>query len=216
VISQIINPWDPQQMFAVSDYDVRHIVSAFLVAELPFGRGRKFGSQMSKGANAFFGGWQVSGIWRQSSSLPVAPDNGGSWSTNWNVEGFATQIGPVKQGTTKNAVFPDGSTGPSIFPNPSAALNAFDLTFPGNSGTRNAIRGDGFFTIDMSLDKRFQMPWSEKHSLQFRAEAFNVTNTARFDVNQSSLALGSPSSFGKYNGTLGTPRVMQFGLRYEF
>lgn len=211
VISQVINPWSPQQMYAVSDYDVRHIVSAFLVAELPFGRGRRFGRQMNRAANAIVGGWQVSGIWRQSSSLPVAPDNGGFWSTNWNVEGFATQIGPFKQGTTKNA-----PGGPNIFPDPAAAFSAFDLTFPGQSGSRNSIRGDGFFTVDMSLDKRFLMPWSEKHSLQFRAEAFNVTNTARFDVNQSSLALGSPSSFGKYNGTLGTPRVMQFGLRYEF
>jgi hypothetical protein len=90
------------------------------------------------------------------------------------------------------------------------------LTFPGNSGSRNIIRGQGFFTIDASLDKRFLMPWSDKQSLQFRAEVFNLTNTPRFDVNQSSLQLGSPDSFGEYNGTLGTPRVMQFGLRYEF
>jgi hypothetical protein len=211
VIAQIINPWNPRQMYSVSDYDVRHIVSAFVVAELPFGRGKRFGSNMNRAANAVVGGWQVSGIWRQSSSLPVAPDNGGFWSTNWNIEGFATQVAPFKQGTNKH-----DPGGPNIFPDPGAAFSAFDLTFPGNSGTRNVIRGDGFFTIDMSLDKRFLMPWSEKHSLQFRAEVFNLTNTARFDVNQSSLALGSPSSFGKYNGTLGTPRVMQFGLRYEF
>jgi hypothetical protein len=211
VISQIINPWSPNQMKASSDYDVRHVVSAFLVAELPFGRGKRFGHDMNRAADALVGGWQLSGIWRQSSALPVAPDNGGFWSTNWNVEGFATQVGAFKQGTSKNA-----PGGPNMFPSPSAALGAFDYTYPGNSGTRNVIRGDGFFTIDMSLDKRFQMPWSEKQSLQFRAEVFNLTNTARFDVNQSSLALGSPSSFGKYNGTLGTPRVMQFGLRYEF
>jgi Carboxypeptidase regulatory-like domain len=211
VISQIINPWSPQQMKAVSDYDVRHIVSAFVVAELPFGRGKRFGSDMNKVANAFFGGWQISGIWRQSSSLPVGADNGGFWSTNWNVEGFGTLTMPTPQHTTKNA-----PGGPNIFPDKDVAYSAFAETFPGNSGSRNAIRGDGFFTIDSSLDKRFLMPWSEGQSLQFRAEVFNLTNTARFDVNQSSLLLGSQGSFGKYNGTLGTPRVMQFGLRYEF
>lgn len=211
VISQIINPWRPQQMKAVSDYDVRHIVSAFVVAELPFGRGKRFGSDMNKVANALFGGWQVSGIWRQSSSLPVGADNGGFWSTNWNVEGFGTLTAPVAQHTTKNA-----PGGPNIFPDATTAYGAFELTFPGQSGSRNVIRGDGFFTIDASLDKRFLMPWSEKQSLQFRAEVFNLTNTARFDVNQSSLFLGSQDSFGKYNGTLGTPRVMQLGLRYEF
>ena len=211
VISQIINPWSPQQMHSVSDYDVRHIVSAFVVAELPFGRGKKFGTNMNKVANAFFGGWQLSGIWRQSSSLPVGADNGGFWATNWNIEGFGTLTAPVKQHTTKNA-----PGGPNIFPDAASAYNAFSLTLPGQSGSRNVIRGDGFFTIDTSLDKRFLMPWSEGQSLQFRAEVFNLTNTARFDVNQSSLALGSPGSFGQYNNTLGTPRVMQFGLRYEF
>ena len=211
VISQIINPWSPEQMRSVSDYDVRHIVSAFVVAELPFGRGKKFGSDMNKVANAFFGGWQVSGIWRQSSSLPVSVDDGGEWATNWNIEGFADLIAPVKQNTTKNA-----PGGPNMFPDKDVAYSAFDLNYPGQSGSRNVVRGQGFFTIDASLDKRFLMPWSEAQSLQFRAEVFNLTNTARFDVLQSSLFLGSQGSFGQYNGTLGTPRVMQFGLRYEF
>ena len=211
VISQIINPFSPNQMYSVSDYDVRHIVSAFVVAELPFGRGKKFGSDMNKAANAVFGGWQLSGIWRQSSSLPVGVDNGGFWSTNWNIEGFGTAISPFKQHTGI-----DASGIPNMFADQNAAYNSFDLTFPGNSGSRNIIRGQGFFTIDASLDKRFLMPWSDKQSLQFRAEVFNLTNTPRFDVNQSSLQLGSPDSFGEYNGTLGTPRVMQFGLRYEF
>jgi len=216
VISQIINPWNPSQMKASSDYDVRHVVSAFLVAELPFGRGKRFGHDIGRAADFVVGGWQVSGIWRQSSGLPVAPDNGGFWATNWNVEGFANQVAPFKRGTNKHAVFANGDVGPSYFVDPIAAYNSFDYTFPGQSGTRNVIRGQGFFTIDMSLDKRFQMPWSEKQSVQFRAEVFNLTNTARFDVNQSSLGLGDQGSFGKYNGTLGTPRVMQFGLRYEF
>jgi hypothetical protein len=216
VISQIVNPWDPNQMKASSDYDVRHIVSAFFIAELPFGRGKKFGNDMNRVADFFVGGWQLTGIWRQSSGLPVGADNGGQWPTNWNVEGFATQVSQFRQGTTKNAQFPDGSSGPSYFPNPGLAINSFDATLPGESGTRNEIRGDGFFTIDTSLDKRFQMPWSERQSLQFRWEVFNATNTSRFDVNQSSLGLGTAGSFGKYNGTLGTPRVMQFGLRFEF
>ena len=103
-----------------------------------------------------------------------------------------------------------------MFPDPNAAFAAFELTWPGESGTRNPIRGDGFFTVDAGLGKRFVMPYNEKHSIQFRAEAFNVTNTVRFDVNQSSLTLGSQGSFGKYNGTLNSPRVMQFGARYEF
>jgi hypothetical protein len=60
------------------------------------------------------------------------------------------------------------------------------------------------------------MPYSEKHTLQFRWETFNLTNTTRFDVNSLSLDISASGTFGKYSSTLNTPRIMQFGLRYEF
>jgi hypothetical protein len=78
------------------------------------------------------------------------------------------------------------------------------------------LRGYGIFNLDVALQKRFFMPWSEKQSLQFRAEAFNVTNSAQFDVNTMNLDISSQANFGKYTSTLGNPRVMQFGARYEF
>ena len=52
-----------------------------------------------------------------------------------------------------------------MFPDPGAALNAFRNDYPGESGARNVIRGDGFFNIDMGLSKRWKMPWNEKQSL---------------------------------------------------
>jgi len=221
VAEQIINSWYPGQMRAVSDYDTTHIFSAFWVAELPFGRGKKFGGGMGKALDAIVGGWQLSGIFRQTSGLPATTDNGGFWPTNWNVEGYASQIKPVKTATTKNAVFVGGGSGPNIFPDPTAALAAFANTLPGQSGNRNPIRGDGYFGVDLGLGKRFIMPWKESHSLQFRAEAFNVSNTVRFDANNVtvtnvSLSLGSPNTWGNYAEVLTTPRVLQFSLRYEF
>jgi len=54
------------------------------------------------------------------------------------------------------------------------------------------------------------------YSLQFRAEAFNLTNSVRFNVSSLTLDLGNTGAFGKYSGTLGQPRQMQFALRYEF
>ncbi len=210
--SPILNPWSPGQMRAVCDYDVRHVVSSFLVAELPFGRGRRFLNRSNRFVNAAIGGWQLTSIWRQSSGLPVGVGNGGYWPTNWNLSGWATQTGTFQEGTTKNST----SGGPNVFPDPQTAFSAFQLTFPGQSGNRNVVRGDGFFTIDAGLAKRFTMPYNERHSIQIRAEAFNVTNSVRFDVNQMSLSLSNAPAFGKYTGTLNTPRVMQFGARYEF
>ena len=113
---------------------------------------------------------------------------------------------------------PDGSV--SLFANPAAAKNDFTLTFPGQSGTRNALRGDGFAGLDMSLSKRWRMP-KEGHSLQFRWEVFNVPNLTRFNA-QSVASSPSPSmqqvpnAFGDYTSLLTQPRVMQFALRYEF
>ena len=218
---QIVNSWSPGQMRAVSDYDTTHIVSAFWVAEVPFGRGKRFGSGMGKALDALVGGWQISGVFRETSGLPATTDNGGFWPTGWNVEGYASQLGPVHAATTKNVASVGGGSGPNIFPDPTAALAQFANTLPGESGRRNPIRGDGFFGIDVGLGKRFIMPWKDSHSIQFRAEAFNVSNTAKFDPNNVtvanvSLTLGSPSTWGNYAETLTKPRVLQFSLRYEF
>jgi hypothetical protein len=104
----------------------------------------------------------------------------------------------------------------NLFSDPAAALAAYDFTYPGDVGQRNGVRGDGYFTIDGSLAKRFVMPYSERHSAQLRWEVFNVTNTARFDVRTMSLDIGTRGTFGRYLSMLTEPRVMQFGLRYEF
>jgi hypothetical protein len=87
---------------------------------------------------------------------------------------------------------------------------------PGGSGTRNPFRGDGYAGWDMSLSKRWKMPWKESHSLQFRWEIFNVPNLTRFNVRSNFQAIDYASSFGNYTGLLTQPRVMQFALRFEF
>jgi hypothetical protein len=212
----ITNPWNPAIHKGVSDYDMTHQWNANLVAELPFGKGKKF---LNYGGvvDALLGGWQVSGIYRQTTGMPISVRDGSNWPTNYQWQGWATMVAPiVGMQTTKNAPAITGAGGPNIFADPKAAMASFDFTLPGGVGNRNVVRGDGYFTIDTSLGKRFQMPFSEKHSLQIRWETFNLTNTARFDVGSLSINLGSPGTFGRYSGTLTGPRVMQFGARYEF
>ena len=217
----IQNAWFPNQTRGVSDYDATHLFSAFVVAQLPFGKNQRFLSGANRLVDGLFGGWQLSGIWRQSSGLPATVDDGGNWPTDWQWAPNATQIGPVNgQHTTKNAPPAQSSatSGPNIFANPGAALAAYDFTLPGESGQRNGIRGDGFFTIDVGLAKRFTLftVRDRPHTLQIRAEAFNITNTVRFDTNTINLGLGDPANFGKYTSTLTSPRVMQLSARYEF
>ena len=60
------------------------------------------------------------------------------------------------------------------------------------------------------------MPYNERHQLQFRWEAYNVTNTVKFDPQSANLSLTSTAKFGQLSSQLGNPRQMEFALRYTF
>src|SRR5262249_41612374 len=205
-----------------SDYDVQHLFSALWVVELPFGTGKPFLGSANRAVDAVIGGWSINGVFRNSSGLPVGGIAAGIWPTNWQVGSYAIQTGvvPATQ-TTKNGPAPtaSGRSGPNIFADPAAALKGYSLPLAGDSGQRNGIRGDGFFGLDLGVGKRFLLftVKDQPHTLQFRAEAFNVTNSVRFDPSGSALNINiiNPARFGQYTSTLTNPRVFQFSLRYE-
>jgi hypothetical protein len=191
-------------------------VNANAVYHLPFGKGQALAGGSGRLLDAFIGGWRLSGIFRWTSGFPITVDNGPAWATNWNIEGDAEPIGPLPPATNPKHVVVNGiDTGPHIFADPSTALNAFRPDWPGESGVRNNIIGDGFFNIDTGLSKDFTF-WEDK-KLEFSWQSFNVTNSVRYDVRaaQPSLSAG-PSTFGLYTSTLTTPRFMQFALRFVF
>jgi len=214
----IVNAWMPRQNISVSDWDMRHQFNMNGIFEVPVGRNRRWASGVGKGLDAVIGGWQLAGIWRWTSGLPGYIYNGRAWPTGWNLAGYGTPTGPLQtqMGSFKDAPAISGNAGANIFADPQKAMDSYAFTLPGESGTRNTLRGDGFFSVDGSLSKRFTMPFAESHSLQFRWEVFNVTNTVRFDPASISNFLTISGSFGKYGDVLTNPRVMQFGLRYEF
>ena len=92
------------------------------------------------------------------------------------------------------------------------------FSYPGESGQRNNLRGPGYFGLDAGLAKVWEI--TEHQNVRFSWEAFNVTNTPRFDVGQLQYAgnnsMTSGPTFGEFGKTMGTPRVMQFALRYSF
>ncbi|MBK8810047.1 MAG: carboxypeptidase regulatory-like domain-containing protein [Acidobacteria bacterium] len=215
----ILNPLRPDDNYSLSDFDVRHVVNANFILEMPFGKGRQFFSNMNSVADAFLGGWQLSGIFRWNTGLPTqTPFDSAQWATNWNVQSNGVRVRPVN-GTVVR------STG-NIFSDPIGAYQSFRNARPGETGDRNVLRDPGYSAMDMGLSKSFNMPW-EGHKLQFRWEVFNITNTQYFqttNVTRGSLGLGQdpeitePSSeFGKiFTDIQGQPRRMQFGLRYSF
>jgi hypothetical protein len=206
--AQIINTWNPSQLRGVSDYDATHQINANWIYELPFGRTRRFVSSDNRALDTVIGGWQLSGLFRWTSGLPMTVSDGDNWPTNWDISGFATQ-----QSRASNAALAHGS-GPQAFANPQAVLASFRFALPGESGTRNPLRGDGYFSLDSGLAKSFRV--NERFNLRLRWDIFNVTISVRFDPLSMSNRIDNPNTFGVYRSTLTDKRVMQMALRLEF
>jgi outer membrane receptor protein involved in Fe transport len=214
----ILNATNIHQARAVSDFDVRHVINANVIWQLPFGKHRAF---LKNGgiANAILGGWQLSSIFRWNSGLPVeAPLDFGGWPTNWNRRNYTTRIKPISASPTRGS----GAAPANLFSDPKAAYQSFRSGRPGERGDRNVFRYPGYVVLDAALAKSFTMPWSEQHKLQIRWEVFNVTNTQRL-TSVDGFVQGldpqnspAPPSFGNFTAIQGTPRVMQVGFRYTF
>ena len=211
----VINSWDPLALRGLSDFNAFHQLNANLVYQLPFGKGQRLMENASPALNAVVGGWHVSGIFRWTSGFPITIDNGFTWSTNWNIEGDAEPNGPAPKASNPKNVIVDGVSGPDIFADPTAALAAFRPEWPGESGVRNSVIGEGMFDIDTGVSKDFSL--GEQRRLEFSWQAFNATNSVRYDVRgaQPSLSYGA-AQFGRYLGTITKPRFMQFALRFAF
>ncbi|HEX7087692.1 MAG TPA: TonB-dependent receptor [Vicinamibacterales bacterium] len=217
----MVDSWDIEKQWSYSDFDVRHQLNVNWIAELPFGRGRAIGNDVPGFVNAVIGDWSVAGLWRWTSGFPFNVYNCRScWATNWNLQGNAALKDPgvlPESGAFKNVV----NGNPSAFRDPKNALTYFRNILPGESGIRNLLRGDGYFTIDLSLAKAWAMPWSSDHRLRFQWDIFNLTNTPRFDVADLDMFPDIDTTFGRYNSTLatcdgGAGRCMQFMLKYQF
>jgi Carboxypeptidase regulatory-like domain/TonB dependent receptor len=216
----ILNPLRPNDNYAVSDFDIRHVINANFLFQLPFGKGKKFLSDLNPIADVFLGGWQLNGIYRWNSGLPLStPFDAAQWATNWNVQSNGTRIKNVDAKAVRSTQ--------NLFKDPAAAFASFRNARPGETGERNTLRLPGYSALDLGLGKSFRMPWSEEHKLQLRFEVFNVLNYQHFEAgNISRASFGLPQDpdlsvvnpeFGKiFNGIQGDPRFVQFGLRYSF
>lgn len=217
----ILNALDQRQQRAFSDFDVRHIVNANAIYQLPFGKGRTWLSDTNKVVNGIIGGWQLSSIVRWNSGVPVeAPLDFGGWPTNWNRRNYVVRIADVEASPTRGGAKPA-----NLFTDPAAVFHSFRSGEPGERGDRNIFRLPGFFSLDAGLYKSFGMPWSEGHKLEIRWDVFNVTNTQRLTgVDGFTVGLDPFKPTATPNGAFGNftavqsnnNRVMQVGFRYTF
>jgi hypothetical protein len=217
----ILQPYNQNLMKAVCNYDATNVFSALGTANIPLGKGQAFLNTSNWLVNGIFGGWQLTGVLTASSGFPTSVTAGGVYPTEWNSAGYATQTGIVPAYTTSQnapSASTGGAGGPNLFANPAAVYAAYSETAAGQIGQRNGIRGQGPFSVDLGLGKRFHLFTyrDQPHTLLFRAEGFNISNSVRFDASGSNLNINNQAKFGQYTQTFGSPRVFQFSARYEF
>jgi hypothetical protein len=230
----ILNPFRQGDMYSNSDFDARHQINANAVWQLPVGHGRSLLANAGKLANGFIGGWQLTGIFRFNTGMPVGFYNqttgvfdDARWATNWEVQSNAVRTADFNTCPTRD---PLGT--PKLFGcNTVYAFQHFRNPYPGESGDRNVFRVPGYIVVDMGIGKTFHLNGlsariPEAHQLQFRWEVFNVSNTQKmgaFDGSRSGFGIPldpnlnqPPSNFSNFTNIQGTPRVMQITARYSF
>jgi hypothetical protein len=183
----------------ISSFDIPQNLTASVGYELPVGKGKKLLSSANRFTNGLLGGWQLQGITVLRSGRPFTP------TISRDVAN--TGIG----GQRPNRIGSGDLSNPTIgqwFDKSAFTLPA-NFTW-GNSGV-DILREDRFKNLDLSLFKQFQ--FNERTRLQFRAEAFNLTNSPSFSAPGTNI---DTASGGVVTSTISTPRNIQFALKLTF
>ncbi len=193
-----------------------------IVYDLPYGKGRKFGSSAPFMMQEVLGGWQITAINSASSGLPV--------NITYSANSFQ-QVSPLlapRPNLTGNPVLPkskrikiNGNQNLATLQNPvfgltgNAVLSLPDVNHPYGNAGRNSVRFDPFYQLDLGLHKNFPL-YPEGVSFDFRAEAFNVLNQTNYAFPQSGYSPTS-SSFGVVAAASTFPaRILQFAGKIIF
>ena len=196
--------------------DVPHVLNFSYGYQLPFGAGRPWLNH--KGiTNVVLGGWQVNGIVTYRSGFPTDIRSSRVAAAN---QMFATFNVPDRvNGVSMYLPNPgvDGWFNPAAFTDPTSVKNTNGtlITQFGNAA-RRVGRGPSSRNMDFSLFKVFRI--RERVNAQFRAEAFNVTNSPTFflpSASNAALTVGTPN-FGKLSSSSATGRQVQFGFKLAF
>ena len=195
------NAYQPEWNYGPAFFDVKHNFVLSAAYDLPWGKGRKWGSNWSGPMNAILGGWKLSGIFQARSGIPVTVQD--------------------SRGSSLQAV--RGGERPNCIGNPVPSdqnidhwldINAFaraPLGTWGNCGV-GIVRAPGYRNIDAVLSKRFDV--GGERYLEFRAEAFNVTNTPSFAPPARNI--GDAANFGKITNTVSLPRNVELVVKFFF
>jgi outer membrane receptor protein involved in Fe transport len=175
-----------------SDFDVRHRLVANFVVDVPVGGGRRY--DLGSAANAVLGGWTVSGIYTARTGKPYTVTQGNLEGASW----LPNLVGD-----------PQGQEDVDNWFNTAAFERVPAGTF-GNAG-RNIVRGPGFVTFDMSLQRK--IAFTQRFGATLRWDVFNLFDRANFGNPNTDLTATNANTITTLAGDW---RVMQFSVRFQF
>jgi hypothetical protein len=197
------DPRDFSTSYASASWDRRHSMVASFLYDLPFGRGKALGGDMHPVANAIVGDWQVNGIVTLRAGAPFTLRSD-------RCQASGNCFPDLVAGKDPNDA-PEGGRRPEKWFDTSAVLRDPRPGTLGNLGLMTNVN-PGQKYMDLSLFKAIRI--TERIRTQFRAEAFNLTNTPQWGHPGHDV---QNSDFGVINSTqAGSERKMQFALRLMF
>lgn len=189
---------------SVTSYDIPHRFVIGYIYELPFGRGRRFGSNASGPVNWVLGGWQFNGITTLQSGGPL------SISAS-NVSGLGNPVERANNSGHSAASSGDVHQRLNRYFDTSVFSQPAPFTLGNVSPYISDLRAPYVNNFDLSLFKEF-FP-REYLRIQFRAEFLNAFNRVQFSAPNTSV---TSTSFGVISSQANSPRQIQFGLKLLF
>jgi hypothetical protein len=203
---------DQAVSYGPADFGRNHNFVLSAIAELPFGKGKKFAGDASGVLDGIIGGWQFNTNVVIQSGIPYNISYNNAGSDRDTGPNYPNLIGDPSGPGTKNQWFnatPIGSPG-----------SAFARPAPGTFGNlgRNALIGPGFWQADASLFKHFKLGGDTRLELRMEVvNLFNHTNLGQPDGN-----VGVPGNPNTDAGVISStaaqyqPRQVQFAVRVQF
>jgi Carboxypeptidase regulatory-like domain len=199
-------PGNSKLDWGLSQINLNHNFTASMIYELPFGKGKRFGSSWNGAANTILGNWELTVIEKATSGFPVFVVD------SFNQSGVNFQNNGNSLNRPNQTCSPDsGHHTLSEWFN----TTCFAAPIAGELGnaSRTPVSGPDFVNTDFSVIKHFMLP-REGMRLDFRAEVFNLFNHPQFALPGADF--NSPATFAVVNSTVNNPRLIQFALKLGF
>jgi hypothetical protein len=195
-----MNAYHPEWNYGPAFFDARHNLVLSANYELPYGRGRG-SSQPSSVADFFLGGWRLTGIFQARSGFPITV-----------IDGTAPSLQGVRGNERPNCVGDPVPADQNI--NHWLDIKAFARVPKGTWGNCGVgvARAPGYRNLDAVLSKQFNV--GGQRYFEFRAEAFNLTNTPSFSP--PARDINAPNTFGTITNTVSSPRNVEIVLKFYF